>query len=305
MPWTQAGASLALVAVYAVPYLRRARTLRRRGQRVPGWRFACFGAGLVLLAAAVSPPVGTVAQERLSAHMVEHLALGDLAPLLLVLGLTRSLIAPVLQLPGMWRVRGLAHPVLALVLWAGNLYLWHLRVAYEAAVDHELVHVLQHVCFFAVGANLWFALLGPLPKPEWFGNGPRLAYVLAAWVAGMMLANGFIWATTPFYPHYAQTAAAAGRSAAGDQGAAGAAMLVEQSIVTLALLGWLLARALRDAGLREELAELAAAHGAVVDRRRIARAVASEQHDALARRLSTASASPPPDMPRTAAPPAG
>jgi putative membrane protein len=293
----QAGLSLALVGSYAVPYAVRGRTLRARGRPVPGWRIVCFGAGVALLALAVSPPVDRVADDRLSAHMLEHLALGDLAPLLLVLGLTRPLIAPLLRAPGVWRARRLAHPVVAVALWAATLYAWHLRFAYQAAVDHALVHVLQHACFFAAGLNLWFALLGPLPKPVWFGNGARLAYVLAVWAAGMMLAYGFVWSEHAFYPHYVQTAAHAGRSATADQSAAGAVMLVEQSIVIVALLGWLLARALRDAGRRQELAELAASHGVALDARRIARAVASEQQDALAHRLRSglaADSHPPP-----------
>jgi cytochrome c oxidase assembly factor CtaG len=283
--WAQAGLSLALVGAYAVPYAVRAHRLQARGRPVPAWRIACFGGGVVLLAVAVSPPVDTAADDRLSAHMLEHLALGDLAPLLLVLGLTGPLIAPLLRAPGVWRLRRLAHPVVAIALWAATLYAWHLRFAYQAAVAHDLVHVLQHACFFAAGLNLWLALLGPLPKPAWFVNGARLAYVLTIWAVGMMLAYGFVWSEHAFYPHYVQTAEHAGRSATADQSAAGAVMLVEQSIVIVALLGWLLARALRDAGRRQELAELAAHHGVALDARRIARAVASEQQDALAQRV--------------------
>jgi cytochrome c oxidase assembly factor CtaG len=296
--WTQAGVSLALVGAYAVPYVRRGRALRRRGRPVPAWRLACFGTGLVLLAASLSPPVDAAAQDRLSAHMLEHLVIGDLAPLALVLGLTRPLIAPVLRLPGVWPARALGHPIAALGLWVASLYFWHLRFAYEAAVDHDLVHVLQHACFFVAGLNLWLALLGPLPKPAWFGNGARLGYVLAVWIAGSMLAYGFVWSSAAFYPHYAHTGAA-------DQSAAGATMLVEQSIVIVALLGWLIARALRDAGRREELAELSAACGVPLDEHRIARAVAAEQHDALARRLRQAPSRPPADKRPPVGPPAG
>jgi putative membrane protein len=283
--WTQAVVSLALVGAYAVPYIVRARTLRRRGRPVPVWRLAAFATGLVLIAGAASPPVDAAADGRLSAHMLEHLVIGDLAPLALVLGLTGPLVAPLLRLPGIWALRGLAHPLVAVPVWIGALYVWHLRGAYEAAVAQPLVHVLQHACFFAAGAMLWLALLGPLPKPAWFGNGARVAYVTAVWLAGSMLAYALVWSSTVFYPHYARTAAAAGRSAGADQSAAGAAMLVEQSIVIVTLLGWLLARALRDAGRREELTELAAAAGVPLDEQRIARAVAAEQHEALARRL--------------------
>jgi hypothetical protein len=100
-----------------------------------------------------------------------------------------------------------------------------------------------------------------------------------------MLAYGFVWSDVAFYPHYVATAARAGRSAIADQSAAGAVMLLEQSVVMVGLFGWLLARTLRDAGRRQELAELAAAHGVRVDERRIARAVAADRGEALARRI--------------------
>jgi putative membrane protein len=284
----QAFVSAGLIGVYAVPYARRARTLARRGRPVPAWRLACFGAGLLLLVASVSPPVDAAADHRLSAHMAEHLALGDIAPLLVVLGLTGPLLAPLLRQPGMHRLQVLAHPGVALAIWAVNLYAWHLRFAYQAAVGHDLVHVAQHACFFACGGLLWMALLGPLPKPAWFGTGARLGYVVLVRILATTLAYGFIWAGDPFYPHYVATAAAAGRSALSDQSAAGAVMLVEQSVVMVGLFAWLLARALRDAGRRQELAELAAARGVPVDPRRIARAVAADRGDALGRRLGEA-----------------
>jgi putative membrane protein len=286
--WGQAAVSVVLLGAYAAPYGLRARTLARRGQPVPRSRVACFAAGVTLLIAAIAPPVLVAAADRLTAHMVEHLVIGDIAPLLVVLGLSGPLLAPLLRAPALRRVRGLSHPVLAVSLWALDLYGWHLRPAYEAAVGNDVVHVLQHACFFAFGANLWLALLGPLPKPEWFGNGARLGYVLIVTLGGGMLAYAFVWSDVAFYPHYAAGAARAGRSAIADQNAAGAVMLLEQSVVMVGLFGWLLARTLRDAGRRQELAELAAALGVPVDERRIARAVAADRGEALARRMREA-----------------
>ena len=46
----------------------------------------------------------------------------------------------------------------AFALWAVNLYAWHLRPVYEAAVEHDLQHAVEHACFFLAAANLWFAL---------------------------------------------------------------------------------------------------------------------------------------------------
>jgi cytochrome c oxidase assembly factor CtaG len=279
--WAQMGVSAALLAAYAVPYLHRARTLRRRGRPVPAWRVACFWLALAALLVAVSPPVVRAADRRLSVHMVEHLLIGDIAPLLLALAVTGPLLAPLLRLPAAGRLRALGHPVIALALWAVSLYAWHLRIAYEAAVRHELVHVLQHACFFVFGANLWLALLGPLPKPAWFGTGARLGYVIAISLIGTALAYTFTWADTAFYPVYGLDG----------QGAAGGVMLVEQSVVVVALLGWLLWRAIEDAGRRQELEERAAAAGLAIDRRRIARAVAADGGRALAGRIDGPAAS--------------
>jgi len=270
-----------LLAAYAVPYVLRARTLRRRGRPVPAWRLACFGGAVALLVVATSPPVGRLADRRLSAHMVEHLLIGDLAPLLAVLGCSGPLLAPLLRTPLAERLRGLAHPAVAFSLWAADLYLWHLPFAYEAAVRHDTVHVVQHACFFAFGFNLWLPLFGPLPKPAWFGNGARLGYVVAVRAGGFALGNALTWAHVTFYAHYRSPA---------DQSAAGAVMMLEQMMVMLGLFAWLLAQVIREAGERQELAELAGAHGVELDERRIARAVTAGRGAALKERLEHGSA---------------
>src|SRR4051794_6150232 len=166
------------LAGYGYLYGLRARMLARRGQPVPGWRIACFGGGLVVLLVATCAPVDDAADRYFSAHMAEHLLLGDLAPLLIVLGCTGPVLAPVLALRPVAALRPLAHPVAAFSLWAANLYFWHLAFAYQGALRHDGVHVLEHLCFFGFGALLWMPLFGPLPKPAWFGNGVRLGYIV-------------------------------------------------------------------------------------------------------------------------------
>ena len=88
---------LAILALYAAAYLARARTLKGYGRPVSRWRAASFLAGLVVLGAAVSAPVAALAADRLAAHMAEHLLIGDTASLLLVLGLTGPMLAPLLR----------------------------------------------------------------------------------------------------------------------------------------------------------------------------------------------------------------
>src|SRR5262249_8199638 len=117
-------ASVAPLALLGLLYGRRTRTLDRTPHPVPGWRQGCFYAGLGLIAVALLSPIGALSDELLSAHMVEHLLMGDLASLLIVLGLTGPLLAPVLRIGFFDRLRVLANPLVALPLAAINLYVW-------------------------------------------------------------------------------------------------------------------------------------------------------------------------------------
>jgi putative membrane protein len=107
-------------------YAKRAATLAGKGRPVPIWRQVCFGSGLLVIVVALVSPVGHIAEELVIAHMVEHLLLGDIATLLLVLGLTGPLLQPILAIKVFDRLRVLAHPLVAFPLWAINFYVWHI-----------------------------------------------------------------------------------------------------------------------------------------------------------------------------------
>src|SRR6202451_3406352 len=92
------------LALLAVLYAKRVRTLALGGRDVPGWRQACFYGGFVVIAAALTS-LGSASQELLYVHMIEHLLLGDIAALLIVLGLTGPLIAPILKITFFNRLR--------------------------------------------------------------------------------------------------------------------------------------------------------------------------------------------------------
>ena len=108
--------------------------------------------------------------ELLAAHMAEHLLMADIGALLIVLGLTGPLLAPVLRIRAFDRLRVLAHPAVALPLWAIDLYVWHLPALYQAALRNGSVHALQHTMFIACGVNMWMCLFGPLPMPPGFAT---------------------------------------------------------------------------------------------------------------------------------------
>jgi putative membrane protein len=211
--------------------------------------------------------------------------MGDLAALLIVLGLTGPVLQPLLGLPVVGRLRVLSNPLFALPLWSANLFVWHSPVLYQAALEHPLVHALQHTCFVGFGIVMWLALLGPLPSPPWFGNAARLLYVLGVRLTGTLLANILIWSGTVFYPDYRANEAHHGMTALRDQGIAGSIMMIEGSIVTLALFAWLFLRAAAESERKQALLDLATTHGLVLDERRAARAVAAGRDAELERRL--------------------
>jgi putative membrane protein len=265
-------------------YTRRVRTLAPSGHPVPGWRQACFYAGFVTIAAALTS-LGEPSQELLFAHMIEHLLLGDIAALLVVLGLTGPLIAPILRIGFFDRLRVLAHPLLAFPLWAIDLYVWHLPALYEAALRNPWAHALEHTMFLGFGINMWMCLFGPLPMPAWFGNLGKLVYIIAVRLTGTALGNIFLWSGTVFYTFYVPSDSVHHISPLADQNLAGAVMMIEESLLTLGLFCWLFLRTAREAEERQDLLDFARTHGLALSDKRAARAVAAGRGAELRKRL--------------------
>ncbi len=241
---------------FGVMYGVRARRLAANGKPVPSWRQACFYSGLALIVLTLISPLGALADELFAAHMAEHLLIADIGALLLVLGLTGPLLAPLLRTTALGWLRHLAHPVPAFGLWAADLFFWHLVGPHEAAVNDEAVHALQHMLFVGLGINMWMALFGPLPKPAWFGNFAKLIYIVVVRLTSTVLANVFVWSNDAVFDVYAPGERAHDISPHTDQVIAGSTMMVEGSILTICLFGWLFLRSAREGEERQELLEL-------------------------------------------------
>jgi len=272
------------LALLAGCYYKRSRTLARTARAVPGWRQACFYAALAVIAVALTG-LGELSDELLYWHMVEHLLVGDIASLLIVLGLTAPLLAPVLRISVLDRLRVLTHPLVAFPLWTVDLYVWHTPALYQAALHHPGVHALEHAMFLACGVLMWMPLFGPLPTPSWFGNLGKLLYIVVVRLTGTVLGNIFLWSGTVFYPYYLHGDALHGISPLADQNIAGAVMMVEESLLTLGLFCWLFLKAAKEGEERQELLDFAQAHGLELSEARAARAVAAGRGAELRQRL--------------------
>ena len=268
----------------AVLYWLRAAHLAQRGRPVPLWRQLCFAGGLLAIGLSLIG-LGELSDELLWPHMLEHLLIGDLAAILLVLGLTGPLLQPILAIRPLDRLRVLAHPAVALPLWAIDLYVWHLPALYERTLTSPALHALEHGMFIFFGALMWMPVLGPLPKPAWFTAAWKVIYVIVVRLVGAVLGNVFIWSGSVFYPAYRPGDAAHGISPLTDQGIAGAIMMTESMIVTLAVLAWAFLKWAADTTERQRLLDLAEARGIELDEARAARAVAAGQAKHLEERL--------------------
>ena len=278
--------------LYIVLYHRRTGQLQREHRPVASWRRISFYSGVMTVAVVQMPPFDGLADSVLAAHMVQHIVLGDLASLAIVVGVTGPVLAPLLRTRASNATRKLSHPLVAVVLWAGDLYAWHLPFFYQLAIQHDLVHALEHACMLWFGALLWLALIGPLPKPRWFAGGWELGYVMLVRFLGSVLANVLIWGQTVFYPIYRVTDQARGLSPLSDQSLAGGIMMLEQVILTTLLLAWLFSRVSRRDEERQSLLDWAARHGVPLEPERAARAAAAGSTARLRERMLEQSQTP-------------
>jgi putative membrane protein len=293
MPFAHVAGAFAPIEVFpitiaAILYWHRVMVLSWDGRLVPLWRQICFGSGLALIAVALFSPVGHIAEELVIAHMTEHLLIGDIASLLLVLGLTKSLLQPLLAIRLFNRLQVLAHPAVALPLWALNFYLWHIPALYDAAYGGAAVHALEHATFLFFGCLMWMPIFGPLPKPAWFSAGWKVAYVIAVRFAGAILGNILMWSGTVLYSIYAPGERYWGISPLADQSTAGVIMMIEGTFLALGTLAWVFFEVAREGTEKQRLLDLARERGLELDESRAQRAVAAGHGALLEERLIAA-----------------
>jgi putative membrane protein len=254
--WLPDPAVLAPLALFAGIYIWRFREARREaGGRGAGLAQAAAFAGamLALLLALASPIDGLGDDYLFSAHMVQHVLLGDIAPLLFLLSLSRVIMRPATRrLQGLERALGpLANPATGIVLWLSIMYLWHIPALYDAAVEHPLLHVFEHACFFTAGVALWWPLIQPVPMRRRLTGMQPLVYIASAKAGLAALGLLLTWKSAAIYPYYESTPRIWGLSPVADQNVGGAIMMVEQSLTLVLVLVFLFVRMLAQSETEE------------------------------------------------------
>jgi putative membrane protein len=277
--------SITLPILIGVAYFYRVGRLRERNRQPNLWRQTSFTVGLAAIVLVTVGPMDDLADNFVFGHMIQHTLLLEEISLLLTLGLTGPVLGPIMTKPGLRRLRGLTHPVAAFAIWAVVMYGWHAPPAYQLAAENEVVHLCEHASFVAAGVLMWLALLGPFPKPEWFGNGAKAVYAGAVHFTSMGLANILMWSGTVIYPFYVASDEAHHLSPITDQSLAGVVLMVQSAMLMFAILAWLVLRWAQQDTERQELLDLAIEHGVDLDERRAGRAVAAGRGAELRARL--------------------
>ncbi len=239
-PWHIEPAVVAVCLIALALFFQGFVRLRRRGRRDhASWdRAALFVAAIALVFLALDSPLDRVADDYLlSAHMLEHIVIGDLAIALGLLALRGPLLFFFLPKPVLSRIarfhplRVVLHwvigPWVTLALWSASTWAWHVPRIYDYAATHQTVHNLEHLSFVITGVLVWNLLIDPARTRRLTLPVRILAavavFLLADPVMGTLLDGGTI------YPHYAkQPDRLLGLSPQADQRLAALVMLVEQ-----------------------------------------------------------------------------
>lgn len=266
LSWTFSPGVLIGAALVGGVYARRWRQVRAGGSprataKAPVWRLCAFMASVAVAIVALVSPIDALADQLFFAHMIQHMLLLDLTPILAILGLTKVILRPITRaVHDLERRAGvLAHPACAVILYVGVIWAWHVPAAYDLAVSHPLIHVCEHMTFVLAGSLYWWHLLSPIrARQRLDGLGPVI-YMAGTKLFVGALGMGLAFAPSAIYPYYVHHARVWGISAHDDQSIAGLIMAVEQSLVMGVALVALFMRALGEserAQQRQERYEL-------------------------------------------------
>jgi putative membrane protein len=250
--WSISPGPIVLLTAATVLYVVRWRAVGESP-----WRLVLFLSGIAMTAAALVSPIDTLGEQLFLMHMVQHLMLLDLAPILIILSFTKKLLRPATKrMLGVERRAGFfAGPVFAITAYVLTMWLWHIPALYDGANENAFVHVLEHLAFSIAGGLYWWHIFSPIrPRARMLGLGPA-AYMASTKVLVGLLGVFLTFASSSFYAFYEGQPRYWGLSPSEDQAIGGAIMALEQMIVMGAAFAWLFVRMLSESERDEQRAE--------------------------------------------------
>jgi cytochrome c oxidase assembly factor CtaG len=257
--WPFAPSVLLGLAALGAIYVKGWRRARRPGApHPPGYgRLTLFVSGLLAIYAALASPIDPLGDELLVMHMLQHVLLLDIAPILLILGLTKGIMRPAARrvLAIERRAGLLALPVFAIAFYVGSMWAWHVPAMYDLALRYPTIHVLEHVTFMAAGTLYWWHLISPIRTRMRRGGPEPIVYMAATKLLVGALGVALAFLPVALYAHYQHEPTYWGLTHLEDQSLAGLLMALEQSLVMGIALVVLFIRMLNESEREAQRAE--------------------------------------------------
>jgi putative membrane protein len=202
-----------------------------------------FLSGVLIMFLALVSPLDELGDSYLfSAHMVQHLCLTILGPPLLLLGTPEWMVKPVLQNKVIFKVaKVLTYPVVAFVLYNADFWLWHAPPLYNATLENQTIHILEHLTFIVFGLLYWWPIFSPSKDLPRLTFGGQILYLFVSGMPSVLLGAGLTF-SPPLYAPYIAAPRIWGISAATDQQLGGLIMWVPVSIFYIVIMSVLFIR---------------------------------------------------------------
>jgi cytochrome c oxidase assembly factor CtaG len=245
------------LALSAWLYIAGLRKMWRdnRGAGVKTWEACCYAGGWLALVVALVSPLHPWGRVLFSAHMTQHEILMLVAAPLLVLG--RPILVWLKALPAQWATvlgqwahtvgwlkfwRAISNPFAAWLIHAAALWMWHVPVLFQATIDNDLVHTLQHSSFLGSALLFWWAVMHGRERASMFGMA--VLYMFTTALHSGLLGVLITFADTLVYPAYRNTTQSWGLTPLEDQQLGGLIMWIPAGIVYIIaglafMAGWL------------------------------------------------------------------
>jgi cytochrome c oxidase assembly factor CtaG len=212
-----------------------------RSDRPGAARVWSFGVGLFLIAGSLNSPLETIAAHYLLLmHLLQNALIADVAPLLVLVGLTPRMRAAITRAGGR-PLAAVTRPQVTLPVWLAAWYGTHAAGFYDWALRSGWALNVEHAILIAAGLLFWWPLVSArLSTPG------SLAYLGIGFATSAFLGLALIFSTTPFYSFYEHAPRLWGFSPSRDQNLGGILMNTEQTAIFLAAIGYFLWRLLEE-----------------------------------------------------------
>ncbi|GGU45883.1 cytochrome c oxidase assembly protein [Streptomyces lavendofoliae] len=211
--------------------------LRRRGDAWPAGRTVFFTVGVLSIALVMCTALNDYGMVMFSVHMVQHMVVSMLSPILLLLGAPVTLalralpVAPrrgakgprelLLALLHSRYMRIITHPVFTIPLFIASLYALYFTPLFDFLMSSRPGHIAMMVHFLAVGLVFFWPIMGVDPGPHRPGYVMRMLELFAGMPFHAFFGIALMMATEPMVKVYANPPASLGIDALDDQNAAG------------------------------------------------------------------------------------